>query len=100
MLSYRFSTLQRYLNLCPHPAYSLISYFLHNYKKLNLDYGLFHLDLDPKFFFSLPPLQSELLCAWTASGAQTEIPSDSISHVINLPINSILVQSANNENSS
>lgn len=91
MLTYRMSTIQRLLNLCPHPAYGMHKHFLHQYKKLNFDLQLFQTDLDPKFFFSIPPFYSDLLRAWKTSGARIKIPPDSVSHVINMPVNSTLL---------
>ena len=93
-LAYRMSTVQRFLDLCPHPSYTMVSYFLRRYKKLDLDFQLFQITLDPKSLISIPPFHGELLRAWTASGARIEIPLDSISHVINIPINSIFLEHA------
>lgn len=92
MLAYRFTTLQRFLARNNHPAYTMIGYFLRQYKKLGLDQNLFHTELDPKFFFSVPLYHSDLLRAWIVSGAHTFTPPGLINYVIDLPINSIILK--------
>ena len=92
MLTYRFTTLQRFLTNNNHPAYTMIGYFLRQYKKLGFDQNLFHIELDPKFCFSLPLYHSDLLHAWMVSGAHTFTPPGLINHVINIPINSIILK--------
>ena len=91
MLAYRMSTIQRLLALCPHPAYVMTRHSLHQYKKLNFDLQLFQINLDRKLLFNIPPFCSDLLRAWLSSGARIEMPPNSISHVINMPINSHLL---------
>ena len=88
ILTFRFNTIQRFINLCPHLAFFLFSHFLKQYRKLGFDYQLFLLKTDPKCCTSLPVYYSEILCAWTASGARIETQPDSINHVLNLPLNS------------
>ena len=63
-----------------------MDYNLQKYKRLNLSYQLFLLDLDPKFFTSLPLFYSETLRAWMKIGARIETPTNSINHILNLPI--------------
>ena len=100
MLTYRFSTLQRFLNQNTHPANALLGFFFRQYKKLHLDYNLFYTDIDPKSFSSLPVYHSDILCAWKESGAHTVIPLGSINRIINLPISSTVFKlSPDNEES-
>ena len=94
VLTFRFSTIQRFLNLYPHPSYSLVSHFLRQYRKLDLDYQLFHFRTNPKFHTNLPLFYSELLRAWTASGARIDARPDSINHVLNLPVNHPTISNA------
>lgn len=86
-LTFRFAFLQRYLNLCSHPAYALCSHNFRRYKKLNLDFPLFLTELDPKFYTSLPCFYSEILRAWITSGASVETSSFTVNHVLNIPLN-------------
>ena len=65
----------------------MIGHFLRQYQKLGFDFQLFHLPTDPKFYTSIPVYHSELLRAWTASGARIVTRPDSINHVLNLPLN-------------
>ena len=87
IFTFRFTTIQRFLNLCSHPAYFLVSHFLKQYRKLGFDYQLFLLKTDSKCYTSLPVYYSEILRAWTASGARIKTQPDSINHVFNLPLN-------------
>ena len=87
ILTFRFSFIQRFLNLCPHPAYDLFSYNLRQYRKLNFDLHLFFTEIEEKFHTSLTCFYSEVLRAWKTSGARIEIQPDCINHVFNIPLN-------------
>ena len=87
ILTFRLSFLQRFLSLSSHSAYEMCSYNLKKYKHFGFDFVLFLLDLDPKFYFSIPCYYSELLSAWRTSGARIEVSSLSLNHVLNIPLN-------------
>ena len=86
VLTFRFSFLQRFLNLCSHHAYDFCAYNLRKYKNLGLDFQLFFSVFDSKCLISLPCFYANLIRAWSFSGARIETTS-SISHVLNLPLN-------------
>ena len=51
-----------------------MDYNLRRYKKMNMDYQLFLLDIDPHYFTSLSVFYSEVLRAWMTLGARIETP--------------------------
>ena len=85
--TFRFCFLQRFLNLCPHPVYSLCSLNLRKYKGLDFDSQLCFMNLNPKFFTTLQCFYSEVLRAWMTSGAHIDTSSLSLSNVLNIPLN-------------
>ena len=87
ILTFRLKFLQRYLSISSHPAYDMCSYNLQKYKHLKFDFHLFLIDLDPKYYFSIPYYYSEVLSAWITSGARIEMSSFSLNHVLNIPLN-------------
>ena len=86
ILSFRFVLIQRFLKLIPHPAYYFMGHFLRQYCKLGFDYQLFHVQTDTKFYTSVPVFYSEILQAWTMSGARIKIQPNSLSQILNLPL--------------
>ena len=86
-LTFRMSFLQRFLSLCSHPAYDLCSYNLQKYKHLHFDFQLFLMNLEPKFYYSLPYFYSDILSAWSKCGARIETSYFSLNHVLNVPLN-------------
>ena len=63
-------------------------------KKLNYDFHLFYMKTNPLFDIGMPSFYGEIMRAWRLSGARLEIIHDSVSHVLNLPIDIPLIQNA------
>ena len=85
--TFRFRTLQRFLDRSSHPAYNLFSHFLQQYRNLNLDIHLFLTDINAKFLNSIPNFHCEIITAWLLSNARISVPLTSIYHILNLPLN-------------
>ena len=85
--TFRFCFALRFLELFPHPAYQLCAYNLQKYQGLKFDLHLFLIDLETKFFCTLPCFYSDLLHAWRTSGARVETSSFTLNHVLNVPLN-------------
>ena len=86
ILSFRFSAAQRFLNLVSHPANYFMAYFLRQYCKLGFDYQMFYIKTYSKFYTSLPVFYSEVLRAWTVSGARIKTQPISINLIVNMPL--------------
>ena len=85
--TFRFRTLQRFLDRSSHPAYNLFSHFIQQYRNLNLDIHLFLTDINAKFLNSIPNFHCEIITAWLLSNARISVPLTSIYHILNLPLN-------------
>ena len=94
ILSFRFSAAQRFLKLVSHPAYYFMAYFLRQYCKLGFDYQMFYIKTYSKVYTSLPVFYSEVLRAWTVSGARIKTQPISINHIVIMPLISIHILAA------
>ena len=97
VLTFRLSRLFRYFNHFSHPSFTFLQHHLRRYQHLNFDYRLFYIKTDPIFDIGVPSFYGEIIRAWRLSGARLEIKHDSISHALNLPIISSLIQNATDE---
>ena len=97
VLTFRLSRLFRYLKKNSHPSFTFLQHHLRCYQHLNFDYRLFYIKTDPIFDIGMPSFYGEIIRAWRLSGAPLEIKHDSISHVLNLPIISSLIQNPTDE---
>ena len=52
---------------------------------------------DPLFDIGMPSFYGEIMRAWRLSGARLEIIHDSVSHVLNLPLDIPLIQNATDD---
>ena len=100
MLTFRFKQIQNVIKNSPHPAFSFFKLFLHRYKKFNFDLELFFINTDPAFYVALPQYYSDIMRAWTASGARIQFTHDCINHVLNLPVNCSLFSPAADDGAS
>ena len=98
IMTFRFSSVQRFLRLVLHPAYYFMSHSLRKYCNLGFDYQLFHVKTDSNFYTSLPVFYSEVMRAWTVSGARIQTQLTSVNHIMNMPlISTHLINAADDE---
>ena len=97
MMTYRFTLIQKHLKENTHPSFIFISHHLRQYRNLDLDSRLFYIDLEPKFLSHLPTFQSEIIRAWMTSRDRMVTPPDSVSSVLNSPLNSTYINQFRDE---
>ena len=85
-LTFKFALIQRFHQHNPHPCYLLMDYNLRLYKRLDLSHQLFLLDLEPKFFTSVPCFYGEVLRAWVTSGARMNTSLFSVNDILEIPM--------------
>ena len=97
VLTFRLSLIFRYLKGNYHHSFNFFQYHLRRYKKLNYDFHLFYMKTDPLFDIGMPSFYGEIMRAWRLSGARLEITHDSVSHVLNLPVDIPLIQNTTDD---
>ena len=100
VFTFRLSHIFRYLKGEFHHSFNFLEYHLRRFQKLNYDFHLFFLNTDPLFDIGMPSYYGEIMRAWRLSGARLEIIHDSVSHVLNLPINTPLIENATDDGAS